>query len=210
MPPHARAGQVGRGHRFAAYAQCWTHRGGNVRERRPAAFLAVAGTFVLLAGAQLAVALLGVHAAIVGAVRTPVDPDNDQIWADLAPTTADWRLLDKVGGLSREEVVARLGVPLRVRRDDRSCDGCFERFIYAFDLEPGRAPIAVCFSDQGVASGTCGGSTSGMAFDLRTMTGGSPEEMIFSWPIMVLLALPLAVLRRGLLHLRPIRRASIR
>jgi len=24
MPPHARAGQVGRGHRFAAYPRCWT------------------------------------------------------------------------------------------------------------------------------------------------------------------------------------------
>lgn len=179
-------------------------------ERRPAAFLAVAGTFVLLAAGQLSVALLGVHAAGVDAVRTAVDPDDDQVWADLAPTTADWRLLEKVDGLSREEVVARLGVPLRVRHDDRACDGCSERFIYAFDLEPGRAPIAVCFSDQGVASGTCGGSTSGMAFDLRTMTGGGPEDMIFSWPIMVLLALPLAALRRGLLQMRPIRRPSIR
>ena len=27
MPPHARAGQVGRGHRFAAYPRPWTDEG---------------------------------------------------------------------------------------------------------------------------------------------------------------------------------------
>jgi hypothetical protein len=181
-----------------------------VTERRPAAFLAVAGTFVLLAAGELAIALLAVHAAIVDAVRNPVDPDDDQVWADLAPATTDWRLLERVMGLSREEVVACLGVPLRVRRDDRTCDGCSERFIYAFDLEPGRAPIAVCFSPQGIASGTCGGSTSGMSFDLRKMTGSQPEDMIYSWPIMVLLAVPLAVLRRGAIRMGPISPPSIR
>jgi hypothetical protein len=45
VPPHARAGQDGRGHRFAAYARCSTDYGGAMR-----AWAAIIGIAVLLSG----------------------------------------------------------------------------------------------------------------------------------------------------------------
>ena len=181
-----------------------------MRNHGPLAFMRLAGTFVLVASGLLAVVYLGAQAAVVGAVAAPVDPDDDSPWVQLAPLVAEWDSLDHLDGLSREQVVARLGVPLRVHRDQRTCDSCFERYVYAFQLDSERVPIAVCFTGQGVASGTCGGSTGGMQFDLRSMTEDGVGGLVFSWPLMVLLSVPFAVLRRGILWIRPIRILSIR
>ncbi len=181
-----------------------------MRSRGPLAFLGLAGTFVLLGSGLSLTAFLGLRAASVDAIAVPADPRDDSLWVDLAPAVIEWARLDGLDGLTREQVVARLGVPLRVHRDDWACSQCWERYVYAFELDSGRVPIAVCFTRDGIAAGTCGGSTGGMQFDLRSMTEDGVEGLVFSWPKMVLLALPFALLRRRFLREHPIRHLSIR
>ena len=60
MPPHARAGRVGRGHRFAAYPRCSTDNGSMTDQRTPARGAAFRAAFI----SELVLAVL---AATMGA-----------------------------------------------------------------------------------------------------------------------------------------------
>jgi hypothetical protein len=176
-----------------------------VRSYEPSTFLRLAGTFVLLSIGLCITACLVLSAAFAGPLR--IDPNDDWAWLPLARTVLNGSQLEGLDGATREQVVTRLGQPVRVRRDNRSCDGCSDRYVYTLQLEDERVPVAVCFTPAGLASGTCG---SGMQFDLRSMSEDGVEGMVFGWPRVVLLALPFAMLRRARLRARPFRVLSIR
>jgi hypothetical protein len=178
-----------------------------VSSYEPSTFLRLAGTFVLLSIGLCITAWLVLSAAWAGPPR--IDPNDDWAWLPLTRTVLNGSQLEGLDGATREQVVARLGQPLRVHRDNRGCDGCSDRYVYALQLEDERVPVAVCFTPAGLAAGTCG-CESGMQFDLRSLSRDGVEDMVFGWPRVVLLALPFAILRRVRLRARPFRVLSIK
>jgi hypothetical protein len=170
-------------------------------DERPETFLSLAGRFILLASGVCLPGLLLANAALRGMVAPPFDPEDDTPWVQLAPSVAAWPMLEAVEGATPEQVVDRLGPPIRVHRGGDACDRCAQTYVYAALLDAERIGVGVCITSEGRAFGSCG---SGMRFDLRSMSYGNHAlGMVLSWPLMVLIALPLALLRGLRLRLRP-------
>ena len=101
----------------------------------PELFLGVAGRFLLVACGVCLPALLAVNAAIDDRVAPPIDPTDDEPWLEFAPSIAAWPTFEAVQGATPEQVVERLGPPLRVHRGSDLCDRCAQTFVYAALLD---------------------------------------------------------------------------
>jgi len=193
---------------FAAEVRRSTdHEASRLFAPTPSRALREAGTFVALLTVLVGVGCFLVMAGIVDAVAPPVPAYDDEPWLALNPPEVPDGAFEDLTGLAPQQVVSRLGPPMRVRRDSDLPDGCVQSYIYATRVLGERTTTGVCFNSQGRAASFLGQTVS---FDLPFMSDDPRGTFAAAGLMSLILAIPLSVilairrrLPQGLASLRP-------